>query len=756
MWWEKKNFLTIKNCDTIVYNRNKSLVILYSANRRKNVLSLIKKIIPSKVKTKLLTTLGLLITLMVAVPSILSYRATLSNTSEKMAEELTAKIAQARNILTVDKAEQLRLLAHTVAGMPAIQDNVMYQSREELLNVAAPLYAGLKKIIDLNVFHFHLPPATSFLRVQKPEKYGDDLSGFRKSIVQVNQTQKDVVGIEVGDAGLSIRAVVPVMYLNKKHAGSIEFGAPINDALLEQIKAGSHDDLSVIMPDGDGFKYQAKTHDMTIPEKQYPFLKEIMLANTITVQRVAKDGRELMTAYMALHDYSGTAVGILAIPRDISAVLAAAKKTALTSLAFGMAALVVIQFFVYFLFTRLIDRPIQKINGVLELASRGNLSQEVDVTSILPINCSEIMQCDNKDCSMFGKKGYCWEEAGSAALNIQCPKIVTGEYGSCSECKKVFGSSVRDEFSELSAYMHSFIANVRILIKDVNSNCSNLNNSSQALVEISEKIESGATDSAQRSNSVAAATEEMSSNMASVAAATEEAAANVHVMTTATEEISSNVGDIQRSTMNAKEITGDAVLQAADISAKVDELGSAALDIGKVTETIAEISAQTNLLALNATIEAARAGEAGKGFAVVANEIKDLAKQTAGATGEIKKRIDGIQNSTNVTVTGIKKISDIISEIDKIVSGIAVSLDEQSTTMTELTSNILQAGQGISEVSENVAQSSAVSQQISADISEVNSTISAISTGTGEVRQNAEELRLLSQSLKNLIEKFRI
>ena len=132
----------------------------------------------------------------------------------------------------------------------------------------------------------------------------------------------------------------------------------------------------------------------------------------------------------------------------------------------------------------------------------------------------------------------------------------------------------------------------------------------------------------------------MSSNMASVAAATEETATNVNVMTTATEEITTTVGEIQQSTLSAKEITGDAVKQASDIVNKVDELGVAAQDIGKVTETITEISAQTNLLALNATIEAARAGEAGKGFAVVANEIKDLAKQTADATGEIKTRIE--------------------------------------------------------------------------------------------------------------------
>ncbi len=713
-----------------------------------------QRVIPSKVKTKLLSVLGMLITLMVAVPSIVSYRATLSNTTKSLQEELTVTIAQVLDTITTQKSEQLKLLAYTVAGMPSVQDDVMFQSRDDLQSVAGPLYQSLNKIIDLNVFHFHLPPATSFLRVQKPEEFGDDLSSFRKTVVQVNETQQDAVGIEAGVSGLSVRAVVPILYLNKKHAGSLEFGAPINDKLLAQIKGSINADLSVIVPDGDGFKYQAKTHDLTIPEQKFPFLKEVMHADEIVVQRVSKDGRELMTAYMPIQDYSGKGVGVLAMPRDIGTVFAAAKRAALISLTLGLAALVVIQFFVYFLFTRMIDRPIKSFTQLLESASRGDLTKEVDVTSILPINCSEKLQCGKKDCSMYGIDGYCWEEAGSAALNVQCPKIVTGEYSSCSECTEVFRVAVRDEFSELSAYMHSFLANVRALVQDVNSNSTNLNNSSLALVKISEKIDAGSTDSAQRAQAVAAATEEMSSNMASVAAATEEAAANVNVMTSATEEISGSVGDIQRSTMNAKKITGEAVLQAADISQKVDALGSAALDIGKVTETITDISSQTNLLALNATIEAARAGEAGKGFAVVANEIKDLAKQTAQATGEIKERIESIQHSTDVTVTGIKKISDIITEIDTIVSSIAISLDEQNATMTELTSNIFQAGAGISEVSENVAQSAVVSQQIAADISEVNKAVGDISIGTGDVRRNAEELRLLSQALKNLIEKF--
>ena len=140
-------------------------------------------------------------------------------------------------------------------------------------------------------------------------------------------------------------------------------------------------------------------------------------------------------------------------------------------------------------------------------------------------------------------------------------------------------------------------------------------------------------DMSNRAMTLATSAEEMSVNMQSVASSMEQASVNVQLVASAAEEMNTTTGGIADSLVTAFTITQQAVKESDAVSKSMTTLGAAAQDINKVTETITEISDQTNLLALNATIEAARAGEAGKGFAVVANEIKELAKQTAGALG---------------------------------------------------------------------------------------------------------------------------
>ena len=314
----------------------------------------------------------------------------------------------------------------------------------------------------------------------------------------------------------------------------------------------------------------------------------------------------------------------------------------------------------------------------------------------------------------------------------------------------------KDEVGELAEWFNVFMEKLQDILKAIGGNAETLNASSGQLSEISLQMSSGADQASAKSNTVAAAAEEMSSNMNSVAAAAEQASTNVNLVASATEEMTATINEIAQNSERARNVTGEAVSKAGEVSQNVDELGSAADEIGKVTETITEISDQTNLLALNATIEAARAGEAGKGFAVVANEIKDLAKQTAGATQEIKERIERIQSSTGDTVTRIDEISKVIDDVNEIVGTIATAVEEQSVTTGEIAGNVAQAAQGIQEVTENVAQSSTVAGEIAGDIAEVNQASGDISNSSSQVNLSAEELSKLAGELKEQVDRFRV
>jgi methyl-accepting chemotaxis protein len=316
--------------------------------------------------------------------------------------------------------------------------------------------------------------------------------------------------------------------------------------------------------------------------------------------------------------------------------------------------------------------------------------------------------------------------------------------------------SSQDEVGDLAKWFNVFIEKMQAIIKDVADNAAQLKQSSGELYEISAALSAGADQTTERAQSVASASEEMSTNMGTVASTMEEASTNINMVASATEEMSVTISEIAQSTEKARTVTNSAVSHAEGASGQVDELGRAAQEIGKVVETITDISEQVNLLALNATIEAARAGDAGKGFAVVANEIKELAKQTAGATGEIKRQVSAIQSSTQVTVVQINNITQVVNEVNDIVSKIAAAVEEQSTTTKEIAGNVAQASQGIGNVNMNVGQSHTVASDIAKEIAEVTNAAGNMSNSSSQVSLNAEQLAKLATQLDGTVGKFKV
>ena len=203
--------------------------------------------------------------------------------------------------------------------------------------------------------------------------------------------------------------------------------------------------------------------------------------------------------------------------------------------------------------------------------------------------------------------------------------------------------------------------------------------------------------------SMSDAARQSSSEAASAAAGARQATASVQTVAAAAEQLSSSIAEISRQAAQAAKTSTTAAEEAARTNEMVRGLAAAADKIGAVVNLINTIAAQTNLLALNATIEAARAGDAGKGFAVVANEVKHLANQTQMATGEIAAQVASIQGETKLAVEAIRTIGEVIDQVRRISSGIAVAVDQQGAATREIAANVQQAAAGTQDVADNIA-----------------------------------------------------
>ena len=82
-----------------------------------------------------------------------------------------------------------------------------------------------------------------------------------------------------------------------------------------------------------------------------------------------------------------------------------------------------------------------------------------------------------------------------------------------------------------------------------------------------------AKETADRSGSVAAATEEMSTNIQSVSAAMEQSTSNVNMVASSTEEMTATVNEIAQNAEKARSISEAAVKQSRQTSEKMAEPG---------------------------------------------------------------------------------------------------------------------------------------------------------------------------------------
>lgn len=130
---------------------------------------------------------------------------------------LYSNMAQALYKTVIKKVDVTETFYNGINASTLEEENIY---REKLLKILTPAY---NELINFNFrqLHFHTKDNISFLRFHKPERFGDDLTGFRSSVEYVNREKKEIFGFEEGRIFNGYRFVFPIGY-KKEHIGSVE------------------------------------------------------------------------------------------------------------------------------------------------------------------------------------------------------------------------------------------------------------------------------------------------------------------------------------------------------------------------------------------------------------------------------------------------------------------------------------------------------------------------------------------------------
>ncbi|RVU31615.1 methyl-accepting chemotaxis protein [Neptunomonas marina] len=328
-----------------------------------------------RIRTRLLVGFTLLIALVCAVvmPFMLSDMKHIISEAEKrelsrIYLKFNEKLHQEERVATA--------LASFIAEMPVVQAQLKSGDRQALLQTLERSFAKLKSQYGLRQLQFHKPPATSFLRVHKPAKFGDDLSSFRRTVVQTNQQRQPVKGVEKGVAGLGIRGVVPVIIAGE-HWGSLEFGFSLGQAMLDQFKGKQGTEVAIHIQEQRSLEPFASTF------KAPAVLSAQVLNQAADGQPQIVNGAIGKTEYAfyadQLQDFSGRGIGVITVAIPRTDYLEILDRSFIHTVIIGVVFLV-LGGLIAMLITRSIVKPLKEMRDAMEnvASGDGDLTQRLD------------------------------------------------------------------------------------------------------------------------------------------------------------------------------------------------------------------------------------------------------------------------------------------------------------------------------------------------------------------------------------------
>jgi len=322
----------------------------------------------------------------------------LSVASNRLFSGLTSSIEQSQLDLMQSIIEfnlrgaESRALARAemIANLPNIKKLFAAQDREGLLAETKEMFAIQKEKHGVDQAQFHVPPATSFLRLQDPAKFGDDLSSFRPLVVTVNREQVAKKGFAIARSGPAIFGITPFKDLQGKHIGSFEIGIEFG-GVLDGIKSAHGLDSALFLVEAPLKEFgKGVSPDIFSDQNRVGKYIRYYSTNTALLQALivdqdlgSADGGKLTREALGspygvilipIRNGAGDTIGIIAVAKDFTSTRSAEGRSLVWQIFFALFAIVVLSGAILVVIRGKLLRPLGELSARFGALASGDKS----------------------------------------------------------------------------------------------------------------------------------------------------------------------------------------------------------------------------------------------------------------------------------------------------------------------------------------------------------------------------------------------
>lgn len=311
----------------------------------------------------------------------------------KLMRDVLASIRKSTEDRAINRAE-------IIANMNGPRDALAAGDRAKLLEECARMFKIQDEKYGVNIGQFHTPPGTVFLRLNAPERFGDDQSTSRPMVADVNTNHVLRQGLGITRSGPAISGIVPVTDDAGKHVGSFEIGMelpPMLDKIKEayNIEASAFIDEKVLKeqaPDVGGdimtpknrvgryIRYYATHPDLAA---QLVTDKDIEIAEPVHFDRTVAGtlwGVQLVPMYL----YNGKQVGVYALAINQSQEASGAGRARVWQALAALFAAVFVSGVVLIVVRGLLLSPVESLGERMKALANGDPAQPADDLETYP------------------------------------------------------------------------------------------------------------------------------------------------------------------------------------------------------------------------------------------------------------------------------------------------------------------------------------------------------------------------------------